>query len=121
MDKDTAKELITLIDSKIKSLEESKAEILGLVKEEDNDSQIGLQMTTTAIKIPLNGSSETTRQVYTALIKIGKSVSPKHIFEYLKESGYDIPDSRVRQILMRWKGRLFKSPQRGLWRAIKYD
>lgn len=120
MDRDTAKELIALIDEKIRSLENSKAEILSLVKDDNSTGQMDLEMTTEGIKIPLNGSSETTRQVYTALLKMGKSVSPKQIFEYLQENGYEIPDTRVRQILMRWKGRLFRSPQRGSWRAIKY-
>lgn len=117
MDRETAKELIALIDAKIARLQQSKREIQQLADKEIQ--QLDAFVTEPQVSYPMNGASETTKQVYEALLATGKTLSPKELFSELKERGIDLPDTRVRQVLMRWKGRLFKSPERGQWKAIK--
>jgi len=119
MDAETAKELIALIDSKIVRLQQSKKEILELAAK--NKGQIDLIMPDIPSVHTSNGASETTKQVYEVLLATGKILSPKELFDELKDKGFNIPDSRVRQVLMRWKNRLFKTPRRGQWKAIKQE
>jgi len=119
MDSETARELIALIDKKIATLQRSKSEIINLVKKEK--TQMDLSISKEPTSTPLDNASNLTKQVYQATLSLGKSASPKEIIDRLRKNGVDTPDSRVRQILMRWKGRLFRSPQRGVWRAIKYE
>ena len=117
MDAETARELVALIDSKINRLQRSQQEILDLVAK--GKGQPSSPVVGAASK--LDGASETTRQIYEVMLSMNRIVSPKELFEELKNRGHSLPDVRVRQILMRWKGRLFESPKRGSWKAIKEE
>lgn len=107
MDRETANDILALIDSKIKRLQASREQIVALIgKDEDS---LGKS----------RAISGTTKKVHEIMMSLNRPISPSDLFEQLKKNGIEISDSRVRQILMRWKGRLFKSEKRGLWLAIK--
>jgi hypothetical protein len=117
MDRETAKELIALIDAKIERLQKSKREISALIGKD----QLDLPISESASAAGYNGIGESTKKIYEAMIILDKATAPRELFTYLRNMGIDIADARVRQILMRWKGRLFASPKRGLWKAIKQE
>jgi hypothetical protein len=121
MDIETAKELLALIESKMARLQKSRDEIMGLVsagkKEQDH---LDLPIAATILGHS-TGMSDNTKKVYETLLTFNKPASPRELFDKLRSTGFSMPDQRVRQILRRWKGRLFKSPKRGLWKAIKQE
>jgi hypothetical protein len=119
MDKQTAQELIAVIDSKIASLQRAKDEILQLIGKHKDEGMVAVP--TKPSDSFFGDSSESTRKIYEILSKAGKGMGPKELFVLLRENGLDLPEPRVRQILRRWKGRLFESKKRGTWKAIRQD
>ncbi|PKK83196.1 MAG: hypothetical protein CVT49_09800 [candidate division Zixibacteria bacterium HGW-Zixibacteria-1] len=117
MDRETARELIALIDAKIERLQKSKREIAALIGKD----QLEIPMVEPATLGGYDNVGDSTQKIYEAMLTLGKPAAPKELFDYLHKTGIEISDARVRQILMRWKGRLFQSPKRGLWRAIKKE
>ena len=106
-------ELLTIIDSRIVRFQKLKQTITNLLI--DNRKQIDDM---TDFPLIAHQASETTIKVHTILLKTNRVLSLKEIFEELEKEGIHLSDPRTRQILMRWKGRLFHSPKRGLWEAI---
>ncbi len=110
------KDLIELIDRKINNLRELRKKLDSSKNGDQLEIPISSQEPSNNQTVNLSGYS---KEVYNYMFEFNKAKSPMAIYNYLKKNGSAISPERIRQILIRYKGRYFKSPERGLWRIIK--
>jgi hypothetical protein len=110
------KDLLELIDRKISNLKELRKKLDPSGNGNQLEIPINNQEQEISQIINLSGYS---REVYNFMIEKNKSISPADIYKSLNKKGSTISRERIRQILIKYKGRYFKSPERGLWRIKK--
>ena len=103
--------VLALIDDKIKALEVLKRKIV-------NQQKSGVQVKFNISEpITLSGYP---KEVYDALIALGKPTYPKDIYIYLQRQNSQIKDYNVRQALSTYKDRYFEQLKRkGPWTVKK--
>ena len=110
------KDLIELIDRKINHLKSLRKKLDSSKNGEQLEIPATNQEPADSQTINLSGYA---KEVYTFMLESKGSKSPMDIYNSLNKKGSTIKPERIRQILINYKGRYFKSPERGLWRVIK--